>query len=217
MIRFFRRLVVLTLILVALGYVSINIFSPNILPHPQQIVQMLRESGPWGILVFIALSFLRALILFPPNVVLTISSGLVFGPVYGIIFGMIGALVCAIVQFAIARFFGRPVVEELVEKQNLLPDTSLFTSVPSVILVRLLIVGVPFDLVNYALGFTKARWRDYVIGTAIGLLPGTIFYTWFGYALDQPASFLPLVFGGAITSIAAIVLAWRYKNSRKSN
>jgi uncharacterized membrane protein YdjX (TVP38/TMEM64 family) len=31
----------------------------------------------------------------------------------------------------------------------------------------------PFNLLNYAFGVTRVRFRDYVLGSLLGILPGT--------------------------------------------
>jgi rhodanese-related sulfurtransferase len=41
---------------------------------------------------------------------------------------------------------------------------------------------VPFNLLNYALGLTGVSLPAYVLASAICMLPGTIAYTWLGYA-----------------------------------
>jgi uncharacterized membrane protein YdjX (TVP38/TMEM64 family) len=41
---------------------------------------------------------------------------------------------------------------------------------------------VPFNLLNYALGLTGISLSAYVLASAICMLPGTIAYTWLGYA-----------------------------------
>ena len=38
----------------------------------------------------------------------------------------------------------------------------------------------PFNLLNYALGLTRLSLRDYVVASALGMLPGTILYVYLG-------------------------------------
>ena len=39
---------------------------------------------------------------------------------------------------------------------------------------------LPFNLLNYAFGLTQVRFRDYVLGSWIGMLPGTLLYVYLG-------------------------------------
>ena len=38
----------------------------------------------------------------------------------------------------------------------------------------------PFNLLNYALGLTRIRLRDFVLGSFVGMLPGTVLYVYLG-------------------------------------
>jgi uncharacterized membrane protein YdjX (TVP38/TMEM64 family) len=38
----------------------------------------------------------------------------------------------------------------------------------------------PFNLLNYGLGLTKVKLRDYVLASAIGMAPGTVLYVYLG-------------------------------------
>jgi uncharacterized membrane protein YdjX (TVP38/TMEM64 family) len=38
----------------------------------------------------------------------------------------------------------------------------------------------PFNLLNYAYGLTRVRFVDYVLGSLIGMLPGTVMYVYLG-------------------------------------
>ncbi len=37
-----------------------------------------------------------------------------------------------------------------------------------------LVPVLPFTAINYAAGLTSVRTRDYTIGTAVGIVPGTV-------------------------------------------
>jgi uncharacterized membrane protein YdjX (TVP38/TMEM64 family) len=88
-----------------------------------------------------------------------------------------------------------------------------------VLLLRLSPV-VPFNVLNYALGASGIRYRDYVIGS-LGMLPGTILYTYYGKVLGdvtaiaagtappRGAEYYVLLATGLVATIAATVLITR--------
>jgi uncharacterized membrane protein YdjX (TVP38/TMEM64 family) len=39
---------------------------------------------------------------------------------------------------------------------------------------------VPFNLLNYALGLSPVRLRDYVLASWLGMMPGTLLYVYLG-------------------------------------
>ena len=45
----------------------------------------------------------------------------------------------------------------------------------------------PFALLNYMLGLTGVKLRDYVLASATGMLPGTLLYVYFGSTVQTAA------------------------------
>lgn len=46
----------------------------------------------------------------------------------------------------------------------------------------------PFNILNYALGLTRIPLRQYVLASAICMLPGSLAYTYLGYAGREAAA-----------------------------
>ena len=69
-----------------------------------------------------------------------------------------------------------------------------------VVFVRLVPL-FPFNLLNYALGLTRIRLVEYVLASAIGMLPGAFAYTYLGYAGREAAAHG----AGAIRNIALAI------------
>lgn len=61
----------------------------------------------------------------------------------------------------------------------------------------------PFGWVNYAAAFTAVGWRDYLVGTGVGILPGTVAYVALGGAVARPGT--PVFF--AVLGLLLAVLA----------
>lgn len=47
---------------------------------------------------------------------------------------------------------------------------------------------VPFNVLNYVAGVSALSLRDYVLATAVGILPGAFAYVALGGSLDDPGS-----------------------------
>jgi uncharacterized membrane protein YdjX (TVP38/TMEM64 family) len=58
-----------------------------------------------------------------------------------------------------------------------------------ILLLRLQPV-VPFNLLNYALGLTRIRLRDYVMASWIGMFPATVLYVYLGSVLHSVSDLL---------------------------
>ncbi|MDG5467977.1 TVP38/TMEM64 family protein [Deltaproteobacteria bacterium IMCC39524] len=128
--------------------------------------------------IYIVLYAIRPLILFPATI-LTIASGLIFGPWLGTLFTIIGENASANFGFSLVRWFGREIVAThstpLMSRWN---EKLKQNGVISVMTMRLIML--PFDAVNFSCGLTAIRQRDYAIGTFIGILPSLIGFVLLG-------------------------------------
>jgi uncharacterized membrane protein YdjX (TVP38/TMEM64 family) len=59
-----------------------------------------------------------------------------------------------------------------------------------VLLMRLDPVFLPFAVLNYALGLSRVRLRDYVFASWIGMLPATTLYVYLGSSVKNIADLL---------------------------
>lgn len=156
-----------------------------------------RELGRWAPPAFIAL-YAGATVLFVPGSVLTLAGGALFGPLWGTIWNLIGAVLGATLAFVAARY----IAADFVERRAGARLKALVEGVEAegwrfVAFVRLVPL-FPFNLLNYALGLTRIRFSEYVIASAICILPGTFAYTYLGYAGREAAAHG----AGAIRNIA---------------
>jgi len=128
--------------------------------------------------IYIVLYAIRPLVLFPATL-LTVASGLIFGPWLGTLFTIIGENASANFGFSLVRWFGR---ESVASHSTLLisrwDEKLKQNGLVSVMTMRLIML--PFDAVNFSCGLTSIRHRDYAIGTFIGILPSLIGFVLLG-------------------------------------
>jgi uncharacterized membrane protein YdjX (TVP38/TMEM64 family) len=129
-------------------------------------------------LVYIVIYAVRPLILFPATL-LTIASGLIFGPWLGTLFTVIGENASANFGFTLVRWFGREaVVSHSTALMSRWDEKLQQNGLVAVMTMRLIML--PFDAVNFSCGLTAIRHRDYAIGTFIGILPSLIGFVLLG-------------------------------------
>lgn len=143
--------------------------------------EMLRASV-WAPLLFVAL-YAGATAVAIPGSALTIAGGAIFGLWFGVLLNTLGANIGANAAFGLARALGREGVERLAGRRLQGLDRATAERGFAGLLVLRLIPLVPFNALNVGSGFTAVRWRDYLLATMIGILPGTIVYTFFADAL----------------------------------
>ena len=151
--------------------------------------------GIWGPVIYIILYVLRPLILFPAAV-FSASAGAIWG-LKGLIYLLIGANLSAIAEFIIARYFAREAVEKLIKGKFSGIDKQIEKRGFITVLLIRLIPNVAWDIQNLALGLTKVRFRDYVLATLIGILPGSFALVYFGSSfisvITDPKNFWKII------------------------
>jgi uncharacterized membrane protein YdjX (TVP38/TMEM64 family) len=142
-------------------------------------------------------------VLLLPGTPFTVAAGLLFGPVLGSVTALVGATLGATLSFLVGRLVGRSAVEQLAGRRVQAIDEFLSTRGFIAILLVRLIPLFPFNVVNLVCGVTALRLRDYVLGTAIGIIPGTVLLAALGGTIDDPTS---PVFLGALGGFVALTV-----------
>lgn len=132
-------------------------------------------------LLFMAIYVIATVVFFPGSA-LTLVGGALFGPVLGTFYNLTGATIGATLAFLVSRYLASDWVEKKTHgrlkqlKQGVESEGWRFVA-----FVRLVPL-FPFNLLNYALGLTRIKLSHYSIASYLFMLPGTIAYTYLGYA-----------------------------------
>lgn len=139
--------------------------------------------GLWAPLLFIGL-YILSTVAFIPGILVTMMAGMAFGPWWGTLVVSIGSTLGATLAFVIARYLARESVESFLSKQawfKRFKDSIEENGFNFVIFVRLVPI-FPFNGLNYACGLAPLKIKDYVLGSLLGMLPGTFAYVYLGAA-----------------------------------
>lgn len=171
--------------------------------------EFVRDMGVWAPVIFVA-TYIAGVVLMMPVFLLIMVGGAVFGIAKGSLLAMTSALVGGTFAFLIARYAARDVVARRVARHPLMASIDRVIGEDGMKLVFLLRLSpaVPFVLSNYALGVTRVRLRDFMLGT-FGLIPIVVMYAAYGsvagaQGADGKPVVSPYVLGGGI--VATIVL-----------
>jgi uncharacterized membrane protein YdjX (TVP38/TMEM64 family) len=181
------------LTLIAAGVATVFLF--DIRSGLVGFVETLQSWGGLG-LVLLAVAYVFATIAFFPGSILTVGAGylakvlwpdsLPLALLAGTAAVSIGSVLGATAAFVIGRTLARGWVAEKVSGRDnfrRIDEAVGKNGLKMVFLLRLSPV-FPFNLLNYALGVTKVRFRDYVLASWIGMLPGTVLYVYLGTGLQ---------------------------------
>ena len=145
------------------------------------IVEWIRGRGPVGPALF-ALTYLIATVLLLPGSVLTIGGGFAYGPFWGLVLVSPVSVFAATASVVLGRTVARDwVVRRLGQDPRLAAiDAAVGHNGLKIVLLLRLSPLFPFNALNYLLGLTRVRMRDFVLGSWIGMLPGTALYVFIG-------------------------------------
>ena len=144
------------------------------------LARWIRDAGPTGIVVY-ALAYVAATVLFLPGSLVTLAAGFAYGPVLGAAIVWPAATVGSTAAFLIGRFFARDWVAKRVASDSRFVAIERAVEREGLKIVFLLRLSpvFPFSLLNYALGLTSVRLRDYVLAS-VGMIPGTFLFVYLG-------------------------------------
>ena len=150
--------------------------------------------------------FALALTLAVPLVFLTLVALAAYGPLAGFACSVAGALLGAAVSYGLGVLLGRDVLRRLGgDRVNRLSERLAGHGLLAVIAVRMVPVA-PFAVVNMVAGASHIRLRDLLLGTAIGMTPGTLalmmFVEQITEALRRPT---PMTYALLALTVALIV------------
>ncbi|MCM3730585.1 TVP38/TMEM64 family protein [Fictibacillus nanhaiensis] len=171
----------------------------------------------WGLLapfLFILLYTLRPFVLFPSSI-FAITSGLSFGFYWGCLFTYLGSLGGGLITYyAINRLDRFNKSEQWKnERYKKIRSNIEREGFRYVLLLRLLPV-LNYDLVSYLTSMTKVKFKDYAIATAIGIIPGTIAYTYLGTSMTSGSK--QVVFIGTTLLFVIVGLPLIFKKKMKA-
>ncbi len=109
-----------------------------------------------------------------PITLMIIATVIAFGPWAGMFYALLGAEISALVTFFIGHLLGRDAVKRFAgSRVNRLSKNLARRGIVTIITVRIIPVA-PFSIINIIAGVSDIRFRDYAIGSLIGLLPGVL-------------------------------------------
>jgi uncharacterized membrane protein YdjX (TVP38/TMEM64 family) len=139
--------------------------------------RFLDSLGIWAPVVFMVI-YAAGICLFLPGTLLTALGAAIFGPYKGFLYVWIGAMVGAGAAFLIGRTLGREFAASLIgDRLRRYDDAIERNGFATVLYLRL--VYFPFTPMNFGMGLTKVRFRDYLTGTGLGIVVGTFIFTFF--------------------------------------
>ncbi len=158
----------------------------------------------WAPLALLAVYVIGGIVAFPLTVLIAVTA-LLFAPSTAVLLSLAGSLASAATVYGLgSRFLGTTLKTALGRGMDKVSAALEDRSIVAVALVRMIPVA-PFTVVNLAAGSIGVPFRDYMVGSTLGLMPGILALTAFGHQLRAIWQ-RPTV--GNVAMLAAIIVAW---------
>jgi len=181
------------------------------IPSADQVHAWAASTGTRGAVIFV-IAYAILTLTPAPKAVIGIAAGLAWGLWVGALLVLVGAITGAALSFWIGRMLGRDAVEQYTGGRVRAVDEMLQKrGLISVIALRLIPL-IPFTVINYAAGLTAVRVRDYMLGTAIGIIPGTMAFVAVGaYGAELNGGFFIALGALGVLTIGGGIVATRLR------
>lgn len=186
-------------------------------------VEWVRAQGALGVVVYVAVYIIGTILVLPATP-LTVVGGFLYGAVLGTVLVAPASVLGATISFVVARNYARDWVKKKISKYprfDAIDRAVGRQGFKMVFLMRLQPIFIPFAVLNYLLGLTRVRLRDYVFGSFLGMLPAITLVVYVGSAIQNLTRLfhgqLPnagvwqqvLFWGGLCATIALVVIVTR--------
>lgn len=147
------------------------------------VKQIIVSKGRLAPIIFFILCVLRPILLLPIGL-FSVLGGIMFGAIEGTILTVIASVIGSVIAYYIAlvlgadfftNYLGKSISKYNLENKNAFKVTFLMRVIPI----------LPCDFVSYVCGLSKINLFKYILGTFLGIIPGTYIYSYFGSSLNN--------------------------------
>jgi uncharacterized membrane protein YdjX (TVP38/TMEM64 family) len=168
---------------------------------------VIREQPAAGMLVFVLLTAISAMVAFVSSAVLIPVAIYVWGPTRTFALLWSGWFLGGLAAYAIGRYLGRPIVRRLVRPTTLERQERWARSGGrSLVAIVLLQLAIPSDLAGYVFGLIRCPFAPFTAALAFAEIPYALGAVFLGVSFVQRrvVSWLVLGLAGAVLSVLAL-------------
>jgi len=213
----FIAAIVVSVVGMVWSYFSEGVFYQLLQNDPTGLINYLKALGILGIVLFVLIVILENVVAPLPPFILYVAGGAIWGGFVGGLLALLGNILGATVAFFIARKLGRDWIEKKVPLK-VRERFDKFSEKYGGFAIFLLRINpaTSTDLFSYLSGFTKMRFRWFIIGTTLGLAPSIILQSYLGdFFSSSPLLFNLFIIVGFFYIVLFVFLFWVYKKSIK--
>lgn len=178
---------IISLIIIIIGMYAICNMKTIRQCTPENIKNFVDSYGTFSPIIYIILFTFIPLTFFPDSI-LAIAGGMCFGMVGGFIYTMIGAILGGTLPFFLAKTLGHKISNKFIKKDLSNLENAIKRRGFVLVFVLRLIPLFPFDVISYAAGFSRVKFKDFALATLLGIIPGIFVFINIGDKATQIGS-----------------------------
>ena len=207
LIAFFALMVIVVILI--WPYIH-EVFEPGGL---SRVIDDVRNAGPLGFLILLAMQFMQIVVAFIPGEVVQMAAGMMYGPWLGAAVILLGCIISSAFVFAVVHRLGAPFVRDMVptkylDKFNAFEESGKLSIV---VFILFLIPAMPKDTFTYLVPLTNMRMRDYLVLSNVGRIPGIVISTYAANGLVDGNITQSIIIFAVVAVIAIVAIVFRDK------
>ncbi len=197
-------IIVLSLLILAFSYKPFQ----DMLSEPEILNNII---GRWGILahiIVVLLIILQGVFSIIPLPLFIIFSGLLFGFWIGSLYSLIGSVLGASVTFWFARRYKKRLKRWISEDEAEYFRKIVKAKKENIALLGRIILPLPNNILSFAAGLTKVKFRKYFLMTLLGFIPFVLLFSYLGSKLVYGINAWPITISLFIILCITIILKY---------
>ena len=155
-------------------------YQTGIFSSTDQLSHMIRQAGIWAPFIFIVIQIVQCVIPIIPGGLSCVAGIILFGPFYGFIYNYIGILLGSLINFILARHYGKPLIETIVSKKTYNKYISLLDRgkhFDKLFALAIFMPVAPDDLLYMLAGLTKMTYKKFITIIVLGKPASLLVYS----------------------------------------
>lgn len=178
-----------------------------------RVIDDVRNAGPLGFLILLAMQFMQIVVAFIPGEVVQMAAGMMYGPWLGAAVVLLGCIISSAFVFAVVHRLGAPFVRDMVptkylDKFNAFEESGKLSIA---VFILFLIPAMPKDTFTYLVPLTNMRMRDFLVLSNVGRIPGIVISTYVANGLVDDNITQSIIIFAVVAVIAIVAIVFRDK------
>ncbi len=176
-----------------------------------EVINDVRNAGPLGFLILLALQFLQIVVAFIPGEATQMAAGMLYGPWIGGLIILVGSVLSSALVFVVVHRLGAPFVRDIVSDKWLEKFERFEQSgkLELTVFILFLIPAMPKDVFTYLVPLTSMRMRNFLLLSNIGRIPGILVSTYAASGLVDGNVWQSIIILAVVAVIAVVCVIFR--------